>query len=276
MAKAPDAFRTISEVAELLDTPAHVLRFWESKFAQVKPVKRAGGRRYYRPDDVALLGGIKTLLHDQGMTIKGAQKVLRDRGVKAVTDMGRPPEGEVIDAVALAPAPAQHPEMSQDSTPADPPQDEDLPLTDAPADADERDAPQDDPQPDSDTPTDDAEPSTDDVGAAPAPVTQDHSPATPPRKLAITEIAFVTDPEAAADNVVPLPRHLAPSAAQDNAVAAPAPPVLPDLPRPRPITGSRLLGTLARMDRAQVTARTPALAPLLDRLAQAHDRLTGR
>ena len=276
MAKAPDAFRTISEVAELLDTPAHVLRFWESKFAQVKPVKRAGGRRYYRPDDVALLGGIKTLLHDQGMTIKGAQKVLRDRGVKAVTDMGRPPEGEVIDAVALAPAPAQHPEMSQDSTPADTPQDKDLPLTDAPADADDRDATQDDPQPDSDTPTDDAEPSTDDVGAAPAPVTQDHPPATPPRKLAITEIAFVTDPEAAADNVVPLPRHLAPSTAQDSVAAAPVRPVLPDLPRPRPITGSRLLGTLARMDRAQVTARTPALAPLLDRLAQAHDRLTGR
>ena len=276
MAKAPDAFRTISEVAELLDTPAHVLRFWESKFAQVKPVKRAGGRRYYRPDDVALLGGIKTLLHDQGMTIKGAQKVLRDRGVKAVTDMGRPPEGEVIDAVALAPAPARHPEMSQDSTPADPPQEKDLPLMDAPADADDRDATQDDPQPDSDTPTDDAEPSTDDVGAAPAPVTQDHPPAPPPRKLAITGISFVTDPEAAADNVVPLPRHLAPSAAQDSVAAAPARPVLPDLPRPRPITGSRLLGTLARMDRAKVTARTAALAPLLDRLAQAHDRLTGR
>lgn len=84
MAKSRDAFRTISEVADVLDTPAHVLRFWESKFAPVKPVKRAGGRRYYRPDDVALLAGIKDLLHEQGMTIKGAQKLLREKGVKHV------------------------------------------------------------------------------------------------------------------------------------------------------------------------------------------------
>lgn len=82
--KAPDAFRNISEVAELLLTPAHVLRFWESKFPQVKPVKRAGGRRYYRPQDVALLGGIKHLLHDQGMTIRGVQKMLREQGQRHV------------------------------------------------------------------------------------------------------------------------------------------------------------------------------------------------
>ena len=109
MVKAPDAFRTISEVSEQLDTPAHVLRFWESKFAQVKPVKRAGGRRYYRPEDMALLGGIKVLLHDQGMTIKGAQKLLREQGAKAVAKMMSPPDdfasdaagvGAVIDAVA--------------------------------------------------------------------------------------------------------------------------------------------------------------------------------
>ena len=84
MSKSPDAFRTISEVAEWLDTPAHVLRFWESKFSQVKPVKRAGGRRYYRPSDMLLLGGIKQLLHNDGLTIKGAQKVLSDKGIKAV------------------------------------------------------------------------------------------------------------------------------------------------------------------------------------------------
>ncbi|RYH03235.1 MerR family transcriptional regulator [Salipiger sp. IMCC34102] len=88
MAKSPDAFRTIGEVSDVLDTPPHVLRFWESKFAQVKPVKRAGGRRYYRPDDLALLGGIRVLLHEQGLTIKGAQKVLRDQGVKHVADLG--------------------------------------------------------------------------------------------------------------------------------------------------------------------------------------------
>lgn len=92
MAKSRDAFRTISEVAEWLDTPAHVLRFWESKFPQIKPVKRAGGRRYYRPEDMALLGGIKTLLHDQGMTIKGAQKMIRDMGVRHVAAMGPQPD----------------------------------------------------------------------------------------------------------------------------------------------------------------------------------------
>ena len=104
MAKSADAFRTIGEVSEALDTPAHVLRFWESKFTQVRPVKRAGGRRYYRPDDMALLAGIKVLLHDQGMTIKGAQKILREQGVRHVIALGEgddpaTADGEVIDHV---------------------------------------------------------------------------------------------------------------------------------------------------------------------------------
>ncbi|MGL6212096.1 MAG: MerR family transcriptional regulator [Paracoccaceae bacterium] len=85
MDKSPEAFRTISEVAETLDTPAHVLRFWESRFPQIRPVKRAGGRRYYRPADVALLTGIKRLLHEDGMTIRGVQKVLREQGVRHVS-----------------------------------------------------------------------------------------------------------------------------------------------------------------------------------------------
>ena len=111
MAKSPDAFRTISEVAEWLDRPAHVLRFWESKFTQVKPVKRAGGRRYYRRQDMLLLGGIKTLLHDEGMTIKGVQKLLRENGVKHVTAMSQPLDGDpdpapVVEAAAVAPDPA--------------------------------------------------------------------------------------------------------------------------------------------------------------------------
>ena len=87
MDKSPDAFRTISEVADSLDTPAHVLRFWESRFPQIKPVKRAGGRRYYRPSDVALLTGIKRLLHDEGLTIRGVQKILRDHGVRHVAGL---------------------------------------------------------------------------------------------------------------------------------------------------------------------------------------------
>jgi len=100
MAKSPDAFRTISEVSDWLDTPAHVLRFWESKFPQIKPVKRAGGRRYYRPEDMTLLGGIKALLHDQGMTIKGVQKMLRERGSRAVAGLS-PPLGAFEGAGAL-------------------------------------------------------------------------------------------------------------------------------------------------------------------------------
>lgn len=87
MAKSPDAFRTISEVADWLGLEAHVLRFWETKFTQVKPVKRAGGRRYYRPTDMALLGGIRRLLHDEGMTIRGVQKILREQGVSHVAGM---------------------------------------------------------------------------------------------------------------------------------------------------------------------------------------------
>ena len=87
MEKSPEAFRTISEVAEFLETPAHVLRFWESRFPQIRPVKRAGGRRYYRPSDVALLSGIKRLLHDDGLTIRGVQKILQEQGVKHVAGL---------------------------------------------------------------------------------------------------------------------------------------------------------------------------------------------
>ena len=87
MVKSREAFRTISEVSDWLDTPAHVLRFWESRFNQIKPVKRAGGRRYYRPSDMLLLGGIRRLLHDDGITIKGVQKILREKGVKYVAGL---------------------------------------------------------------------------------------------------------------------------------------------------------------------------------------------
>jgi DNA-binding transcriptional MerR regulator len=87
--KSADAFRTISEVASDLDVPQHVLRFWEGRFSQVRPVKRAGGRRYYRPDDVDLLRGIRALLYDDGLTIKGVQKILRDQGVRYVANIGR-------------------------------------------------------------------------------------------------------------------------------------------------------------------------------------------
>ncbi len=98
--KSPDAFRTISEVADVLDTPAHVLRFWESKFSQIKPIKRGGGRRYYRPQDVNLLRGIRDLLYRDGLTIKGVQKILKENGVRHVAEIGS------LDAAEPAAAPA--------------------------------------------------------------------------------------------------------------------------------------------------------------------------
>lgn len=112
MQKSPDAFRTISEVADWIDTPAHVLRFWESRFTQIKPIKRAGGRRYYRPADMALLGGIKKLLHEDGMTIRGVQKLLREHGVKHVAALAPPIDGydpepvePLGDSMPVPPAP---------------------------------------------------------------------------------------------------------------------------------------------------------------------------
>jgi len=101
--KAPDAFRTISEVADELDLPQHVLRFWESRFREIKPMKRGGGRRYYRPDDIDLLRGIRHLLYGEGYTIRGVQRILREQGVKfvqAVWEEGaaQPPHGASEDA----------------------------------------------------------------------------------------------------------------------------------------------------------------------------------
>lgn len=86
MEKSPEAFRTISEVADDLDVPKHVLRFWEVKFSQLKPMKRGGGRRYYRPEDVDLLKGIRRLLYSEGYTIKGVQRILREQGIRYVMD----------------------------------------------------------------------------------------------------------------------------------------------------------------------------------------------
>jgi DNA-binding transcriptional MerR regulator len=105
--KSPDAFRTISEVADDLDIPQHVLRFWETRFSQIKPLKRGGGRRYYRPDDVELLKGIRHLLYGEGYTIKGVQRILKEEGVRFVQAAWRegapqpqPPEPEDTDDMA--------------------------------------------------------------------------------------------------------------------------------------------------------------------------------
>lgn len=116
MDKAPDAFRTISEVADDLDIPQHVLRFWETRFTQIKPMKRSGGRRYYRPDDVDLLRGIRRLLYGEGYTIRGVQRILKEHGIKSV-------QGLVDEVVAPAFAPVadarRHPAVDPDEGIAD-------------------------------------------------------------------------------------------------------------------------------------------------------------
>jgi DNA-binding transcriptional MerR regulator len=100
MEKSPDAFRTISEAADELNLPQHVLRFWETRFANIRPLKRGGGRRYYRPEDVLLLKGIRHLLYDQGFTIKGVQRILKDQGARFVSGIG---EGNVVGPLLKQP-----------------------------------------------------------------------------------------------------------------------------------------------------------------------------
>jgi DNA-binding transcriptional MerR regulator len=124
--KSPDAFRTISEVAEDLDLPQHVLRFWETRFPQIKPLKRGGNRRYYRPDDVALITGLKTLLYGQGYTIKGVQRILKEQGARAVQAVGRggampaalPGDGRDSPSAAPSAPLASRPDPRQAAEPA--------------------------------------------------------------------------------------------------------------------------------------------------------------
>jgi DNA-binding transcriptional MerR regulator len=116
--KSPEAFRTISEVADELDIPQHVLRFWESRFREIKPMKRGGGRRYYRPEDVDLLRGIRHLLYGEGYTIRGVQRILKEQGIKFVQSVWQPgapqlapraadAEVDADEEAEAAPAPSQ-------------------------------------------------------------------------------------------------------------------------------------------------------------------------
>ena len=125
VSKGPDAFRTISEVAEVLDLPQHVLRFWETRFKQIKPMKRGGGRRYYRPEDVALLRGIRYLLYGEGYTIRGVQRILKEQGIQYVTEAvfdgasrseeGMPASGRAEEAAAGETVVGSQPESSNGS-----------------------------------------------------------------------------------------------------------------------------------------------------------------
>ncbi|BAT60762.1 MerR family regulatory protein [Variibacter gotjawalensis] len=114
MDKAPDAFRTISEVADELDVPQHVLRFWETRFGQIRPMKRGGGRRYYRPDDVDLLRGIRHLLYGEGYTIRGVQRLLKDNGAKFVQGVWMTEGTETAQTASPPAVPADEVEDAED------------------------------------------------------------------------------------------------------------------------------------------------------------------
>jgi len=105
--KSPEAYRTIREVADSLDLPQHVLRFWETRFPQIRPLKRAGGRRYYRPDDIERLKLIKRLLYDEGYTIKGVQKLFKEQGVQALSSAAASPVASSAEAASAAAPPVE-------------------------------------------------------------------------------------------------------------------------------------------------------------------------
>ncbi|WHZ37546.1 MerR family transcriptional regulator [Sagittula sp. MA-2] len=227
MSKSPDAFRTISEVSEWLETPAHVLRFWESKFTQVKPVKRAGGRRYYRPADMELLGGIKKLLHEDGLTIKGVQKVLREQGVRYVSGLSPQVGDDDTDAELIEDAPYAEVEQTDDGIVAFPGRTAD-PQQEAP-----QAAVQDTPEP--------------------APVEPDQMAAMPPED----------EPEVGeSDDDLPSLPPLAPFETSDDTLAPPAPEPAPAAedssvslaPQPAPLPSAAPLPSDAAGEHTEMTA----------------------
>ncbi len=242
MKKAPDAFRTISEVSEILDTPAHVLRFWESKFHQVRPVKRAGGRRYYRPDDLALIAGIKHLLQDRGMTIRGVQKIMQEEGVRHVVGLGRSsgrialeaepdtaPDAIAQDATEATAAAAIEPALPTSAAPQPGPAAG--PLTPPPA--------------------------------APAAQTEAPSPEAPAPEAPApaTESAPASTPTAA------------PAQTEASPAARRAPPPLPQIEDDVSEPGPRLAQQLRGLDGHAATAAPASFAPLAQRLDRLLDRM---
>lgn len=291
MAKAQDAFRTISEVSDALDTPTHVLRFWESKFSQIKPVKRAGGRRYYRPDDMALLAGIKDLLHEQGMTIKGAQKLLREKGVKSVVALGHARlsddpasanAAEIIDITTkLTPEPEEAPAPTLEIVETEAAEDAAAPAADA--------VPENEPEsvslfsaPPATIPPAPApeppkvqiiRPGMENSDASPREILEeaakpteepiaastDHAPdievETPTEPLAAPEIA----PEAEPERIAMPP------------VAKPAP-LFPPIAEPKDMP-ARFFASLQKADPEVVQSKSSQIAPLVTRLEAARDQL---
>lgn len=242
MDKSPDAFRTISEVAGDLDLPQHVLRFWETRFNQIRPLKRGGGRRYYRPDDVDLLKGIRHLLYGEGYTIRGVQRILKEQGVRFVTDVWR--EG--------APQPSRSGGLDRDH---DDGRDEPAALTHRADDGVGADTPFDDAEPWEVAPPGDIDPAGSDLDGAGRIEPVLSSAAPPP-----------LDPEIRAAHVLAqrfAPRH--PAGASDprasvRIVPPPAPaPVAPEPPR---VGLGHLLDRL-RPGGSPMSMATPVLAPVV-------------
>lgn len=254
MEKSPDAFRTISEVAEWLDIPTHVLRFWESRFAQIKPVKRAGGRRYYRPSDMRLIGGVKTLLHDQGMTIRGVQKILREHGVKHVSSFSQSLDTELEDAVDETiidhtPAPSQPAPAARETYVAEP-------------------APEPAPQP---APEDEREDDTDQTQPDMFPGAFDHDDPVPMPSFVPSRTRSAPAPE-------PQPEPEAPAAAAPPEPARPRIPATPDVPETDPAdddpsfpANPGIAARLATLPAAQLAAHKDTLKAARDRLRALRD-----
>ncbi|MCR9127663.1 MAG: MerR family transcriptional regulator [Rhodobacteraceae bacterium] len=294
MDKSPDAFRTISEVAEWLGVQTHVLRFWESKFTQVKPVKRAGGRRYYRPSDMLLLGGIRKLLHEDGLTIKGVQKVLREQGVGAVSELSHGLDDDGTRAPATS---AKVVRLAQSAPPREPEIPPEVAADPAPEPADAPAPVAASPEPEAQKPP--AEPATESESAGPLPSAAEtpESPAAQPElDLGTPEPAFrrrltlgmgASEPAAPPADTAPEPAASEPPAreasdgAPDNAVEpAPAPaarrPAIVDAPDPpadlRAASRPGLLALLA--DAAPLDGTTAdEIHPLAARLARLMDQM---
>lgn len=236
MAKSAQAFRTIREVADWLGVAAHVLRFWESKFSQIKPVKRAGGRRYYRPSDMELVGGIKVLLHDRGMTIRGVKKMISDEGVAAVAALSPPIDAllEESDVIDITPDQEWDEDMAAEAAALDDAE-FDEPLEEMEDEEGDEEAPEPELEPE---PEPKPEPD-------PEPVSED-----PP----------APDPDIAPDDELPAPDDIAPPTAAAPESPAPAP-----LPEPSDAALAHL-AALARSPSA-LAPHLPALKALRDRMA---------
>ncbi|QXT38791.1 MerR family transcriptional regulator [Gymnodinialimonas ceratoperidinii] len=253
MAKSAQAFRTIREVADWLDVAAHVLRFWESKFPQIKPVKRAGGRRYYRPADMELVGGIKVLLHDRGLTIRGVQKMISDEGIGAVTALSPSIDSfaDSADVIEMEPTAAWEDDAKAEAR-------------DEPADAAEPSGEPEQPSPEERSETEEASAATKAEEAAEGVPSDAKTPeATAPEAPARDEPAT----EEAAPDVANTPSEPPESAPE----SAPSPKRVSSDPAEGPLGTLVALSQLPAAQRRALTGEIAALARLRDRISQ-HSR----